>query len=580
MSIHKSDSNQLLVSLVVEHSRRATPPQEGEVEALRVPEPETDFSYSRPRGISSTIGEKHSLQPPNFESNRNPWYQERVFSTAVRGRSPSPEPDGSGSPGVLSGVIGTCFVSGTVPEEAEDEGACLASHTEQQAQHSHWRPFRREVTAADSKLTISGERLMSVSFEQLRSLPSLASLSEISVASNQLRNIDLRPIASCRSLQVLLLNDNLLEGVDLTPLASCTQLERLWLHRNKLKSIDLSPLAISGSALRSLYLGRNELEEINLAPLEKCSNLRALQLEGNTKLKEIDVTPLFACAELSSFEAPPHARLIVRELAALEAQRRSLEKLQVASEKGEISEKRDYGNVFSTKLVLPKVFRRRGIVLHWIQDNSTDALSTEDCGFLDEKGHDVDTRPFRPEGRAAAPAEKESSNVPHDESISPGNSHRECDISTDWEPGASSLSQQRSLVVMVVGMTTHRRISTCNLLETTSTFHVIQTSSVVGALDAIISTPDNIDLVLMEPSDFELLIEKTRKTSIPLCMPVVVIGPPEYERSGVFQRCVAHGAKGFISFPLDSRDARALMDVAQNFKPRVEKCARILNRAR
>jgi hypothetical protein len=562
--MHKSDSNQLLVSLVVEHGRRATPPLEGETETSRVASLEPAERLGEVSEHFEAEEQETFLTVKNDEVCKPNRRSERILSASRHARTPSPEPEVCGSPKAFAGTIGTCFVSGIILDERTARGISQHSPAEQYSGEISGRPFRREVTAADSKITISGENLTSISFEQLRSLPSLASLIEISIASNKLQTVDLRPVASCRSLQVLLLNDNLLDSIDLTPLATCTQLERLWIHRNKLKNIDLSPLAIGGSALRSLYLGRNELEEINLGPLENCSRLRALQLDGNMKLKEIDVTPLFACSELSSFEAPPHARLIVREFAALEAQRRSMETRQNMHKEGQTPENQHAGNFFPNKLVLPKVFRKRGIVLHWIREIPSDSLLPDGSAAGATVGHSIDGESLEPRKAFTMDEEKISPEAPSTEFTNPCEKQREHLTLRNPDSSTGSLEQQPRLTVMVIGMTTHRRISTCKLLEHGGAFRVVQTSSVSSAIDAMISSSDEIDLILMEPADFEVFIERAHTNRIHPNAPVVVVGPPECERGGAFQRCVARGAKGFISFPLDGRDARALRDVATN----------------
>ncbi|BAM79602.1 hypothetical protein CYME_CMG083C [Cyanidioschyzon merolae strain 10D] len=566
MSLHKSDSNQLLVSLVVEHAKRATPPPE-----------ESGILFDEK---GSQISEHHAA--PALEGSSATWpfvpARPREVSSgsdnacengrALRRlhRTPSPEVTGSGSPTSHANVVGTCFVTGFVVEK-DDSGTDVTGCGESRAsEKTSGRPFRREVTAADSRLNLSGEHLACVSLEQLRSLPSLAALNEISLASNSLRSVDLRPLASCRSLQVLLLNDNLLERIDLTPLASCSQLERLWLHRNKLKHIDLSPLAISGSALRSLYLSRNELQEISLAPLEKCSKLRALQLEGNPNLKEIDVTPLFACRELSSFEAPPQARLIVRELAALEVQRRSYQQDCNSLANVESSESARTAAIMPSKLVLPKVFRRRGIVLHWIREALPDANLRDLTGQRSLKENSVNAElqdAERGEGiqtnasmNIIAPASEEALSSVAELQTGPTASRNLESVQEDKTP----------LCALIVGMTTHRRISTCRLLEQSGTLRVLQSPSAAAALDAYISAPDGIDLILMEPAEYEVFSEQAQAASIEISVPVVAVGPPEFERSGVFRRCIAIGARGFISFPLDNRDAQALTEVARSFR--------------
>eukprot|EP00871_Galdieria_phlegrea_P002706 jgi/Galph1/3436/GphlegSOOS_G2068.1 len=148
------------------------------------------------------------------------------------------------------------------------------------------------------------------SAERLLSALLAPQLREISLASNMLESLDLKPLANCANLKSLLLNSNRFESIDLSPLTSCSKLERLWLHHNQLKKITLDPLKGCPN-LRSVYLDHNCLtDNVDLRPFESCKVLKSLRLGANDQLKELDITPLLNCTTLSVFEFSVTTKLI------------------------------------------------------------------------------------------------------------------------------------------------------------------------------------------------------------------------------------------------------------------------------
>ncbi|KAK4537839.1 hypothetical protein CDCA_CDCA14G3864 [Cyanidium caldarium] len=539
MPLPKSDSTQLLVSLVVEHSRRSVSP-------------------APPEGSSTPTGETPPLQNACGgeirEAADDAWracpekQSVAAVSTALP-RQPSPPARESrslsseaGSAKLalpISGVVGACFLSGTALA-ADSLGPP--------------HPVRFEVTAADTAVCVSSANLCTLSLDALRTLPSLASLREISLASNRLRRLDLRPLAACRSLQTLLLHDNQLEGIDLSPLAKCPQLERLWLHRNDFKCIDLSPLAIHGSNLRSLYLGRNRLVQVDLSPLQKCCKLRALHLDGNAELRELDVTPLFACPELSAFEAPPHARLLVREEAALEAQQQhrngqQREDGEWAGIRGSLSR--------GTKVQLPKAFRRRNIVLHWIRTG--EVRGDQQRGIEAERPYGSAPNLAVMAGDGAPPADTRSAR----QRDAPAGSMDVEALALESGGAANAAAAGVLRHALVVGHTTSKRLAMAQLLEHGGQLRVTHVPNLSAAFQMLRREPLHVDLILLDPVLSELFFDCAGELVRLLRVPVIVIGPPEYEASGMFQKCMMQGATGYMVFPLETPDSRILCDVAQ-----------------
>jgi internalin A len=130
----------------------------------------------------------------------------------------------------------------------------------------------------------------------LETLPRLASLVDLSIARNQIR--DLTPLAAGASrLQVLSASQNDIE--ELGPLRSLTQLQRIIISSNRIAS--LSPLS-SLSALRVLEFTNNSVNDLvplvalkglnvviggknrisDLSPLRGLSALQAIALWGNS----------------------------------------------------------------------------------------------------------------------------------------------------------------------------------------------------------------------------------------------------------------------------------------------------------
>ena len=539
MPLPKSDSTQLLVSLVVEHSRRSVSPAPSE--GGSTPTGETPPSQKARGGEFREAAddawrarpEKQSVATVSTALPRQP------SPPARKSRSPSPEAGSANLALSISGVVGACFLSGTALA-ADGLGPP--------------HPVRFEVTAADTAVCISSANLCTLSLDALRTLPSLASLREISLASNRLRRLDLRPLAACRSLQTLLLHDNQLEGIDLSPLAKCPQLERLWLHRNDFKCIDLSPLAIHGSNLRSLYLGRNRLVQVDLSPLQKCCKLRALHLDGNAELRDLDVTPLFACPELSAFEAPPHARLLVREEVALEAQQQHRNGQQ--REGGEWTGVR--GSLSrGTKVQLPKAFRRRNIVLHWIRAGEVRGDQQRGIGAGRPYGSAPNLAVMAGDG--ASPADTRSA---RQRDAPAGSMHVEA---LALEPGGAANAAAAGVLrhALVVGHTTSKRLAMAQLLEHGGQLRVTHVPNLSAAFQMLRREPLHVDLILLDPVLSELFFSCAGELMRLLRVPVIVIGPPEYEASGMFQKCMMQGATGYMVFPLETPDSRILYDVAQ-----------------
>jgi len=150
------------------------------------------------------------------------------------------------------------------------------------------------VTPGQTLLALSGMSLKGVSLDALMTSVDVAhSITEVTLAANELDYVDLSPLAWCPQLVALSLNGNALLRVDLAPLAACKKLERIWLHGNQLERIDLAPLAAC-TALRSLYLDKNRLDDVSvdLGPLAQLPTLRSLRLGGNKLGGFLDVAPL------------------------------------------------------------------------------------------------------------------------------------------------------------------------------------------------------------------------------------------------------------------------------------------------
>eukprot|EP00168_Porphyra_purpurea_P012060 TRINITY_DN3132_c0_g1_i5.p1 TRINITY_DN3132_c0_g1~~TRINITY_DN3132_c0_g1_i5.p1 ORF type:complete len:1031 (+),score=294.41 TRINITY_DN3132_c0_g1_i5:896-3988(+) len=150
------------------------------------------------------------------------------------------------------------------------------------------------VTPGQTLLALSGMGLKGVSLDALTTSVDVAhSITEVTLAANELDYVDLSPLAWCPRLVALSLNGNALLRVDLAPLGACEKLERIWLHGNQLERVDLAPLAAC-TALRSLYLDKNRLDDVSvdLGPLARLPTLRSLRLGGNKLGGFLDVAPL------------------------------------------------------------------------------------------------------------------------------------------------------------------------------------------------------------------------------------------------------------------------------------------------
>lgn len=121
----------------------------------------------------------------------------------------------------------------------------------------------------DEVLSVSNKLLKTLSFDSLAAISPVC-LKSISLASNQLVEVDLSALSLCSELTSLCMNANQLKNVCLEPLARCPKLEKLWLHNNKITNIDLTPLGECAS-FRSLYLDNNAIDEVSLHldPLRK-----------------------------------------------------------------------------------------------------------------------------------------------------------------------------------------------------------------------------------------------------------------------------------------------------------------------
>lgn len=115
-------------------------------------------------------------------------------------------------------------------------------------------------------------------------------LENLSIAFNNLTEIDLAPLSSCSHLQMLLLNRNLISELDLTSIASCSSLRVLNIGDNPLQEIDLAPLR-SCDKLFSLALDKTKIESIDLTPLKGITTLKGLDLSNN-RLNTVDLRPL------------------------------------------------------------------------------------------------------------------------------------------------------------------------------------------------------------------------------------------------------------------------------------------------
>ena len=199
----------------------------------------------------------------------------------------------------------------------------------------------------------------------LEGLP--VSLRELSLASNNVRSVDLKPLAVCIGLKSLALNGNSLKQLDLSPLSRCQALEKLWLHNNSLRSINLNGLSPC-SKLRSLYLDGNEIHDqsIDLLPLRNCFSLRSLRLSRNLLDGRLDISPLLSCKSLTTCDVSASVRLIA---------------VASPSSCGQPSAG-----------FLPPAFRRRAAAIEWRTpaDLASD-ISEKRVSSLGEFGHDSES---------------------------------------------------------------------------------------------------------------------------------------------------------------------------------------------
>ena len=152
----------------------------------------------------------------------------------------------------------------------------------------------------------------------------LRDLSMLSIAGNNLINIDLSALSSCRILERLDLSENSLRAVDLTPLGELQLLTHLDLSHNKMQNLNLDPL-YSCRRLKWLYLQGNSFKKVNIAPLLNHSGLVCVGLDDRQTpvvnyRRRVSGGNLAALAEIairSFYEVPPQPEWLRPELKAV-----------------------------------------------------------------------------------------------------------------------------------------------------------------------------------------------------------------------------------------------------------------------
>lgn len=122
--------------------------------------------------------------------------------------------------------------------------------------------------------------------ENAQAVAQLTSLNNLSLFSNYITTLDLRPLTQLKQLNIA---NNRLTTLQI---AGLDKLEVLYLFRNKLTTLDTAGL----SSLKKVRMMQNKLQMLNITPMKALENgyffdneLEDLSIEGLSKLRFLDV---------------------------------------------------------------------------------------------------------------------------------------------------------------------------------------------------------------------------------------------------------------------------------------------------
>jgi len=155
---------------------------------------------------------------------------------------------------------------------------------------------KKETLTVESSSRSIGFAYFSIEKIDLSPIEEFENLEAVSLYSNQLTELILKPLKGCTSLKALRASMNYLQKIDLSPLSQCVNLQTLDLGANRLQEVSLEPLK-NLTALRRFRFDNNKISSIDLRHISASQNLRFIDLSTN-RLNTIDLWPLAACTQL------------------------------------------------------------------------------------------------------------------------------------------------------------------------------------------------------------------------------------------------------------------------------------------